>query len=309
MNVCAALVTGIFAPAKVVAPVPPFAIGKGVPEYVMANVPLLVIGLPEILKMLGTVAATLVTDPAPGPVKAISIEPAPGVIVTPEPAVKDAFVKVLPVLLPIKSWPLVKLVWPVPPFATDKVPVTAVSNGNPVDAPVPPLATGKMPLTPVDKGKLVAFVKFTLDGVPNAGVTKVGELVNTRLPVPVSSVTAAARFADDGVAKKVAMPVPRPETPVEIGKPVAFVRVTEEGVPKAGVTSVGLLDNTLLPEPVLVPTPVPPFVTFSNGPASNNASIVSRSELSLVPQLSVDAPTSGLVSNRFVVVVSAIFRP
>jgi hypothetical protein len=31
--------------------------------------------------------------------------------------------------------------------------------------------------------------------------------------------------------------------------------------------------------------------------------------LILVPQLSVDAPTSGLVSNRLVVVVSAIFNP
>jgi hypothetical protein len=29
----------------------------------------------------------------------------------------------------------------------------------------------------------------------------------------------------------------------------------------------------------------------------------------LFPQLSVEAPTSGLVSNRFVVVVSAIFTP
>jgi hypothetical protein len=31
--------------------------------------------------------------------------------------------------------------------------------------------------------------------------------------------------------------------------------------------------------------------------------------LIFVPQLSVDAPTSGLVNNRFVVVVSAIFSP
>jgi hypothetical protein len=30
--------------------------------------------------------------------------------------------------------------------------------------------------------------------------------------------------------------------------------------------------------------------------------------LTFVPQVSVDAPTSGLVSNRFVVVVSAIFH-
>jgi hypothetical protein len=91
-----------------------------------------------------------------------------------------------------------------------------------------------------------------------------------------------------------------------MGKPVALVKVPLVGVPRIGVTKVGLVDNTLLPEPVLVPTPVPPFATFSNGPASNNASIKSRSALTFVPQVSVDAPTSGLVSNRLVVVESAI---
>jgi hypothetical protein len=105
------------------------------------------------------------------------------------------------------------------------------------------------------------------------------------------------------------MPAPNPLTPVEIGSPVALVNVTKDGTPRLGVTSVGLVDNTLLPEPVLVPTPVPPFVTFSSGPASNNASIESKSVLIFVPQLSVEAPTSGLVNNRFVVVVSAIFSP
>ncbi len=52
-----------------------------------------------------------------------------------------------------------------------------------------------------------------------------------------------------------------PVTPVERGKPVAFVSVRELGVPKAGVTSVGLVDNTRLPDPVDVVTPVPPAVT------------------------------------------------
>jgi hypothetical protein len=47
---------------------------------------------------------------------------------------------------------------------------------------------------------------------PSTGVTRVGELVNTRVPVPASSVTAAARFAEDGVPRNVATPVPRPET-------------------------------------------------------------------------------------------------
>jgi hypothetical protein len=153
----------------------------------------------------------------------------------------------------------------------------------------------------------VMFVPTNADGVPRAGVTKVGLLANTKAPDPVSSETAEARLADDGVAKNVATPAPNPLTPVDIGSPVALVNVADVGVPRAGVTSVGEFDNTLLPVPVLVPTPVPPLVTFSNGPASNNASIKSRSALTLVPQVFELAPTSGLVSNRFVVVVSAIF--
>jgi len=60
---------------------------------------------------------------------------------------------------------------------------------------------------------------------PMFGVTSVGLVANTNDPLPVSSVTADARFADDGVAKKVATPVPRPETPVLMGRPVQLVRM------------------------------------------------------------------------------------
>jgi hypothetical protein len=113
------------------------------------------------------------------------------------------------------------------------------------------------------------------------------------------------------------------------GKPVALVNVALVGVPNTGVTNVGEVAKTAEPVPVSsvkaerrlallgvpknvatpVPRlemPVPPFATFSTGPASNNASIESRSEFILVPQESVEAPTSGLVSNRLVVVESAI---
>jgi len=45
------------------------------------------------------------------------------------------------------------------------------------------------------------------------------------------------------------------------GKPVPFVSVTDVGVPKTGVTNVGLVDRTLFPEPVLLVTPVPPEAT------------------------------------------------
>jgi hypothetical protein len=130
-----------------------------------------------------------------------------------------------------------------------------------VVTPVPPLATGKVPVTPVVIGKPVALVKVTLEGVPSAGVTSVGLVANTLAPVPVSSVNAAARFALDGVARKVATPVPRPDTPVLIGRPVALVNVPLVGVPKIGVTNVGLVDKTTFPVPVEVVTPVPPLAT------------------------------------------------
>ena len=64
-------------------PVPPLAAGSAVPEYVIANVPDVVIGLPDMLKMLGTVAATLVTVPLVAAVGAAlntaAPEPAPSV--------------------------------------------------------------------------------------------------------------------------------------------------------------------------------------------------------------------------------------
>ena len=93
---------------------------------------------------------------------------------------------------------------------------------------------------------------------PMTGVTKVGDVANTKFPVPVLSDIAASKLALVGVAKYVATPVPNPLTPVEIGKPVALVKVAELGVPNVGVTSVGLFDKTTLPDPVELVTPVPP---------------------------------------------------
>jgi hypothetical protein len=43
-----------------------------------------------------------------------------------------------------------------------------------------------------------------------------------------------------------------PVTPVVRGNPVALVRTAEEGVPRAGVTNVGLVAKTTLPDPVVV---------------------------------------------------------
>jgi len=171
------------------------------------------------------------------------------------------------------------------------------------------------PLTPVLIGNPVAFVSVAEDGVPSAGVTSVGDVAKTNEPEPVSSVTAAAKLALDGVPSHVATPVPRPDrlpttypvqldsspllgvpsepprtindpfvptltpsavatpvprplTPDEIGNPVAFVRVAKDGVPRLGVTNVGDVSNTMLPEPVVE---LPSAVTV---PLVGNVSVV-----------------------------------
>ena len=63
-----------------------------------------------------------VTLPDP-PVAATVMLPDPFVMLMPVPAVSVALVSVLPVELPIKSWPSVYDDCPVPPFATATVPV------------------------------------------------------------------------------------------------------------------------------------------------------------------------------------------
>jgi hypothetical protein len=140
------------------------------------------------------------------------------------------------------------------------------------------------PLTPVLIGKPVALVRVADDGVPKAGVTKVGELANTKAPEPVSSDTAEARLADEGVPRNVATPVPRPETPVEIGRPVRFVATPEAGVPKAGVTRVGLFDRTTDPVPVEEVTPVPPLAT-GKVPVISEVERLTASQVAFVPSV------------------------
>ena len=52
--------------------------------------------------------------------------------------------------------------------------------------PVPPLAIPKVPVTPVDKGKPVALVNVADVGVPKTGVTNVGLVVSaTVVPEPL----------------------------------------------------------------------------------------------------------------------------
>jgi hypothetical protein len=161
-----------------------------------------------------------------------------------------------------------------------KVEVPAVKVEDNVVAPVTPsvpptvvlpataaLANVEAPAFKVVENVPAAALKspVKLKEVPFAtpifGVTNTGDVANTKPPDPVSSVTAAFKLALVGVAKKLATPVPNPLTPVEIGKPVPLVKVTEVGVPNIGVTNVGLVFKTKLPLPVDVVTPVPPCAT------------------------------------------------
>ena len=79
-------------PVDVVTPVPPFTTGNAVPLKEIANVPLVVIGLPETDKNAGTVAATLVTVPllsvgnvCNAPVPSMYCEPRPTPVIASVP--------------------------------------------------------------------------------------------------------------------------------------------------------------------------------------------------------------------------------
>jgi len=63
-------------------------------------------------------------------------------------------------------------------------------------APVPPLATGRVPVTPVVRGRPVALDSTAADGVPRLGVVRTGLVENTTLPVPVSLDRTAAKSAE-----------------------------------------------------------------------------------------------------------------
>jgi len=106
------------------------------------------------------------------------------------------------------------------------------------------------PVRPVDTGNPVALVNVIALGTPQFGVTSTGLFEKTTLLVPVFVVRQENRFALEGVPKKVAIPAPSPETPVEIGK---FVQLTNDpalGTPISGVTKSGLEAKTNAPTPV-----------------------------------------------------------
>ena len=194
-------------------------------------------GLPDMLKTLGTVIATLVTVPLVA-----------GAV---DDQVVPSDVNTLPEVLGATN---VGADAPLPRMTLLAVRVVKL---------VPPLATESVPVTPVVSGKPVALVKTRAVGVPRAGVTSVGLVANTATPVPVSSVSALARLAEVNEPNNVALPV-EVTAPVKfafvvtllavkaVAVPVMFVPIKADGVPRSGVTKVGEVLNTKLVEVVPV---------------------------------------------------------
>ena len=168
-------------------------------------------------------------------------------------------------------------------LALDGVPKNVATPVPKLVIPVPPLATGRVPVTPVDSGRPVQFDSVPLVGVPSIGVTNVGVFANTSAPVPVSSLITPASSADVVAANALSLLVvyvtvpPAPNAtelasvPVKVSVllavnvlPSAMVNVepvagavnatllidVAVATPSAGVTNVGVFANTSAPEPV-----------------------------------------------------------
>ena len=148
----------------------------------------------------------------------------------PPPVVHAPPASVTPLAPHCKQWPTVGMteLMSGKPLAL----LTAIPKA--VAAPVP------RPDTPVLIGRPVPFVKVADVGVPRIGVTNVGLVEAEIAPVPLRA-----------EPKAVAMFAPSPLMPVDTGSPVALVSVPLAGIPRAGVTSVGEVAKTALPEPVV----------------------------------------------------------
>lgn len=122
--------------------------------------------------------------------------------------------------------------------------------------PVNVTPSGIVKVAPVAGGVNATLLSVVAVADPKSGVMRVGDVAKTSDPDPVSSVTAAAKFPLDGVPRKVAMPLPSPETPLVIGNPVQLVRVPDDGVPSAPPLTTGAPAEPILTASA-VATPVP----------------------------------------------------
>lgn len=135
------------------------------------------------------------------------------------------------------------------------------------DAFVPPFATGRTPVIP-PAGIPVQLERLPLLGVPNTGVTKVGEVLKTRFVLVVPVVPAAVNpvmllkavmLGDDTFVPPFATGR-TPVTPVVNGSPVQETKDPELGVPRAGVVKEGDTFPANAPVPLAPLRPV--FTAF-----------------------------------------------
>jgi hypothetical protein len=97
----------------------------------MVMVPTVVTGPPEKVRpVVPPETSTLETVPRPAPAADSVIEPLPLVMVMPGPAVRVAFVRP-PAVLPIRSWPLLYELYPVPPTPCWTVPNKVLASIEP----------------------------------------------------------------------------------------------------------------------------------------------------------------------------------
>ena len=256
VDAAAMLIAGVFPPLDTTGAVP--VTDVTVPP--LDGLVFVTVIAPDALVMEIPVPADSVVRVNPDPLP-MSNAPFAGVDVRPVPPEATARVADKPAAVPVVFWFNVGNVQfaKFPDVGVPSIGVTSVGLVDktlfpePVEVvtPVPPLATGSVPVTPVVKGKPVALVNVADVGVPRIGVTNVGLVESTLLPEPVEVVTPVPPLATGSV----------PVTPVVKGKPVVLVSTPDVGVPSRGVTRVGLVDSTVLPEPVEVVTPVPPLRT------------------------------------------------
>ncbi len=148
--------------------------------------------------------------------------------------------------------------------------VVAPDADSVVNAPAAAVVAPTVPLIFIDAVP-VRFVTTPLLGVPSAGVTRVGLVFKTLLPVPVLATlttflltsrakaveaVSPAKLVTPDVVSVVNAPVDGVEAPIVPlifieAVPVRFVTTPLAGVPSAGVTNVGDVDITTLPVPVM----------------------------------------------------------
>jgi len=194
-----------------------------------------------------------------------------------------------------------------------------------VNTPVVAVVAPTVPLMLIEAVP-VKLVTTPDAGVPSAGVTKVGDVANTAEPVPVSSVKAPSSWADVNEPREAAFPteVTIPvrfafvctvaALPIDVTPPVKFALVVTllavkavavpemfvptnaVGVPRSGLTKVGLFDSTTLVVPVEDVTPVPPLAT-AKVPASVTTPVVAVFGVSpVVPAENEDTAAAALTS-------------